>query len=111
MALAAPVNAAIGLSDLQPGRARNSSTVRILAKSIDWSPPNARRPQPLTRGDLRQLASHRKNIEQHIPGALERFEIDANMAARGWGSLLDIVYDAVIEQLMHAEKEVGNATE
>lgn len=53
------------------------------------------------------MASHRKDIEQQMPPALERFEIDVS----GWGSLLDIMYDAVIEQLTHAENEVGNAAE
>lgn len=59
--------------------------------------------------DLRQMASHRKEIDALLPGALQRFGIDIGTTAKGWGTALDTVYDGLIEQLEFAEKQFRDA--
>ncbi len=59
--------------------------------------------------DLRQIASHRKDMDAQVPEALKRFELDASMAANGWGPILDKVYDGVIEQIDQAAKDLAEA--
>ncbi|MGR9251174.1 hypothetical protein [Rhizobium leguminosarum] len=59
--------------------------------------------------DLRQMASHRKEVDALLPGVLKRFGIDIGTTAKGWGAALDTVYDGLIEQLNFAEKQFQDA--
>ena len=61
--------------------------------------------QPLTHlfviSDLRQIKGHRKDeVDARVKKALARVGIDVQMAAGGWGTVLDRIYDGAIKDLV-----------
>lgn len=70
-------------------------------------------PRPLDRlfaiSDLRQLKGHRKDVEARIVDTLGRFGVDPGNAAAGWGGILDIDYDAAVEELNSLETTLDQA--
>ena len=80
----------------------------ILARHAE---PGGELARPLSKlfalSDLRQAAGHRKDPDDVIPSALERFGIDPSISRGGWGTVLDAVYDGLAAQLADINATLG----
>jgi hypothetical protein len=77
-----------------------TQAVEVFARCAESSPP-ALIAKLSALNDLRQLADHRGGgrLRTRLTNALAVFGIDPASASSGYGSLLDQIYDGVIETL------------
>lgn len=94
----------------EAGLSLPNDATEVLAR---FSDPGSKARRPLQKmfalSDLRQVAGHRKNANDIVPGALERLNIDPKLGASGWGLVLDSVYDRIIGQLQSMEASLDTA--
>lgn len=99
----------------QVGNAAGLSLARAGSEIISrYNRDGTTPPRPLNRlfalSDLRQLKGHRKpETDAGVTKALERFSLDVGAAARGWGLILDAVYDRIVEELRSVEETFTQA--
>lgn len=57
--------------------------------------------------DLRQVDGHRKDVDNMLSPALERFRIDLSVTRSGWGLVLDDLYDQLLELLRQVHRTIA----